>query len=99
MTRYRIGDPGYGLADVGNDSGSPGVDLRTYQSGPAPAPAPGHRTPVEVDAQSSRLRDSHMAQLLVHAAHRADQQHFARQRDTSPGAYMAHLFGVRNRAD
>ena len=57
------------------------------------------RAQVVVDAQSGRMLDSHMAQGLVHAAHREHQEHFARQRDTSPGAYLRHLFGLNRDRD
>jgi hypothetical protein len=93
-----IGDRDYGMAEVLNVSGNPGDDLRSLTPPQAQQamPPPGHRSPVEIDARDGRRLDSYLAQGVAHAAHREQQEHFARQRDTSPGAYMAHLFG-RNR--
>lgn len=51
------------------------------------------RAQVVVDAETGRRLDSYMAQGLAHAAHRADQEHFDRQRDTSPAAYLRHVLG------
>ena len=66
---------------------------------PRPSSTPLQPRPqVEVDAQSSRLQDSYTAQLLVHAAHREQAEHYDRQRDMSPGAYLAHVIGPRARA-
>jgi hypothetical protein len=95
--RYRIGDHRYGMAEVLNLSGTPGNDQRTNQG--APAPAPGHREPVEISAPDGARLASYADQLLVHAAHRAQQERFARQRDSDPASYLAHLFGTnRGRA-
>jgi hypothetical protein len=100
MTRYAIGDPRYGMAALTNVSGTPGEDPGPSlpHTGQQATPPPGHKENVQIDAESGARLASYAAQNLEHAAHRAQQEHFARQRDTSPGAYIRHVFGLPNRA-
>jgi hypothetical protein len=106
MTKHStaVGFPDGGDEDrVVNLSGTPGNSQLPRTTTPRPredpSPMAWHRAQVMIDAQSGQELDSRTAQLLVHAAHRADQEHFDRQKDTSPGAYLAHVFGARDRAD
>ena len=91
-----IRDSDYGMAEVLNVTGNPGDDLRslTPPQDQQPTPAPGHRSPVEIDAETGRRLDSYAAQNLVHAAHREQAEYYDRQRDTSPAAYLGHVFGL-----
>jgi hypothetical protein len=99
------GDPGMSRSEqaVAFDQARAGHRERPGTTPPRPgehpSPTVGHKTNVQIDAETGERLDSYVAQALAHAAHRADQDHFAAQKDTSPGAYLRHLFGVRDRDD
>jgi hypothetical protein len=93
--RYKIGDPRYGMQALTNVSGTPGADpgADLPHTGQQDSPAPGHREQVGLDAPQHQ--DSYAAHLLAHAVQREHQAHYDRQRDTSPGAYLRHVFQGR----
>jgi len=88
-------------ARVQNLSGAPGEGYQALRPGSHLGehrpPRPGRKDQLEIDAESGEALGTYTAQALAHAVHRADQEHFARQKDTSPAAYLGHVFGLRGR--